>query len=130
MRLAMMVALMLVTLLAAGGAQAKSKNEKLCADLASFRTSLANLQQMGAQSTIKDVRKAEENLYSTGRRIIKEAKHDKDAKDLDAAIEDLRRTTQRLPEDATLGTVQSTLESKETAVRDAAQKFTQTYCPQ
>ncbi len=129
MRLAMMVALMLVTLLVPGGAQAKSKNEKLCADLASFKTTLANLQQMGAQSTIKEVRKAEENLYSTGRRIVKEAKRDKNASDLNAAIEDLRRTTQKLPEDTTLGAVQSTLESKETAVRDAAQRFTQTYCP-
>jgi hypothetical protein len=126
----MRVALAVATLLAAGGAQAKSKNEKLCADLASFRTSLADLQQMGEQSTIKQVREAEENLYSTGRRIVKGAKHDKNASDLDAAIEDLRRTTQRMPEDTTLAAVQSTLEPKETAVRDAAQRFTETYCPQ
>ncbi len=124
-----MVAVALVTLLAAGGAQAKSKNEKLCADLAKFRTSLADLQQMGPQSTIKEVREAEENLYSTGRRIVKEAKHDKNAKDLDAAIEDLRRTTQQMPENTTLAAVQSTLESKEAAVRDAAQTFSETYCP-
>ncbi len=129
MRLAMMVAVTLVTLLAAGGAQAKSKNEKLCADLASFKTSLANLQQMGAQSTIKEVREAEENLYSTGRRIVKEAKHDKNASDLKAAIDDLRRTTQQMPENTTVAAMQSTLESKEIAVRDAAQAFSDTYCP-
>ncbi len=129
MRLAMRVALVLVSLLAGGGAQAKSKNEELCADLAKFRTSLADLQQMGPQSTIKEVREAEENLYSTGQRIVKEAKHDKYASNLNAAIEDLRRTTQQMPENTTLGAVQSALESKEKAVRDAAQTFSQTYCP-
>jgi hypothetical protein len=123
-----MMALAFVTLLAAGDARAKSKNEKLCADLKSFRTSLASLQQMGPEATVKDVQQVESNLYSTGKRIVKEAKHDKNASDLNSAIEDLKRTTQQLPPNTTLAAAQSTLQGKEMAVRDAAQTFSQTYC--
>jgi hypothetical protein len=128
MKLARMVALALVTLLAAGGAQAKSKNEKLCADLADFRTSLTNLQQIGPQSTVKELRQAEDNVYAAGKRVVKEAKRDKNASDLNAAIEDLRRTAKQLPEGTTLADAQSSLQSKEMAVRGAAQRFRQTYC--
>jgi hypothetical protein len=113
---------------APGGAQAKSKNEQLCADLANFRTSVANLQQIGPQSTVKELRQAEDNVYAAGKRVVKEAKRDKNASDLNAAIDDLRRAAQQLPENTTLASAQSSLQGKEMAVRDAAQRFSQTYC--
>ncbi len=73
----------------AGAAHAKSKDEKLCADLADFRTSVTNLQQMGPQSTVGDLRQTESKLSATEKRITKEAKRDKHARDLHAAQPDL-----------------------------------------
>ncbi len=112
----------------AGVAQAKSKDQKLCADLADFRASVTNLQQMGPQSTVGDLRQTESKLAATEKRITKEAKHDKHARDLHAAIQDLDRAVTRLPADSTLASAQASIQDKVSAVSDAATSFNQTYC--
>src|SRR6266542_1210234 len=113
----------------AGAAHAKSKDEKLCADLADFRTSVTNLQQMGPQSTVGDLRQTESKLSATEKRITKEAKRDKHARDLHAAIQDLDRAVKQLSDNSTIASAQASIEDKVNAVSDAANAFSQTYCP-
>jgi predicted nucleic acid-binding Zn-ribbon protein len=116
-------------LAAAGGAEAKSKDEKLCADLADFRATATHLQQMVPESTVGDVRQTESKLAATEKRIAKEAKHDKHASDLHAAIDDLNREINRLPDDITLASAQTYIQDKVSAVSSAAESYSQTYCP-
>jgi hypothetical protein len=114
---------------AAASAQAKSKDEKLCADLADFRAGVTDLQQMGPQSTVGELRQKESQLYATEKRIAKKAKHDKHAGDLHKAIDDLNKTVNRLPADSTVASAQASIEDKVGAVASAADSFSQTYCP-
>jgi uncharacterized protein YhaN len=114
---------------AAALAQAKSKDEKLCADLADFRAGVTDLQQMGAQSTVGELRQKESQLYATEKRIAKEAKHDKHAQDLHKAIDELNKTVNRLPADSTVASAQASIDDKVSAVASAAESFSQTYCP-
>ncbi len=114
---------------AAGLAQAKSKDEKLCADLADFRATVNDVQQMGPQSTVGELRQKEAKLSDTEKRIAKEAKHDKNASDLHKAIDDLGQTVDRLPENSTLESAQATIQAKVDAVASAADSFSQAYCP-
>jgi predicted nucleic acid-binding Zn-ribbon protein len=122
--------LVVVALVATTGiAHAKSKDEKLCSDLADFRASVTSLQQMGPQSTVGDLRQTESKLAATEKRIIKEAKRDKHARDLHAAIQDLDRAVNQLPDNSTLAFAQASIQDKVSAVSNAADSFSQTYCP-
>jgi hypothetical protein len=123
------VATLAALVTAPGPAQAKSKDEKLCGDLADFRATVTDLQQMGPQSTVGDLRRTESKLSATERRIAKEAKHDKHAKELHAAIDDLNRAVNRLPDDSTIASAQASIQGKVGAVSSAADSFSQTYCP-
>lgn len=113
---------------AAGGAQAKPKDQKLCADLADFRASVEKLQQMGPQSTVGDLRQTESQLATTEKRIARRAKHDKHARDLHASITDLNRAVNQLPDGSTLASAQASIEDKVSAVSTAADAFKQSYC--
>jgi hypothetical protein len=125
-----MRALLAVALVAAAGlAQAKSKDEKLCADLADFRATVNDVQQMGPQSTVGELRQKEAKLSKTEKRIAKEAKHDKNASDLHKAIDDLNRTVKRLPDDSTIESAQAAIQDKVSAVASAADSFSQAHCP-
>jgi hypothetical protein len=113
---------------AASEAHAKTKDQKLCSDLAEFRNNVSDLQQMGPQSTMGELRKKEDQLSATEKRIAKRAKHDKHARELHAAIDDLNRTVKRLPNDTTLASAQESIHGKVTKVADAADSFNQSYC--
>jgi hypothetical protein len=114
---------------AAGLAQAKSKDEKLCADLATFRANVNDIQQMGPQATVGELQQKEAKLSDTEKRIAKEAKHDKNASDLHKAINDLNKTVRGLPENTTLESAHATIQGKVDAVVTAANSFSQAHCP-
>jgi hypothetical protein len=118
-----------VVMLAAGGSFAKGKDAKLCADLSNFRTSVYNLQNMGPESTVNDLRQSENQVASAGREVAKEAKHDKNAKDLHNAISQLDGAVGRLPPNVTIATAKATIRDQVMAVQDAAQNFEREHCP-
>ena len=127
-RTTMRTLILVAFLAAAGGAQAKSKDEKLCADLADFRANVTKLQQVGPQSTVGDLRQTESQLAATEKRIAKRAKHDKRARDIHAAIDDLNRAVDQLPDGSTLASAQEKIHDKVSAVSNAASAFSQSYC--
>src|SRR6266542_1666003 len=89
---------------------------------------LTKLQQMGPQSTVGDLRQTESQLAATEKRIAKRAKHDKRARDIHAAIDDLNRAVDQLPDGSTLASAQEKIQDKRARSPNAASAFSQTYC--
>jgi hypothetical protein len=117
-----------VAALAAGGALAKSKDEKLCTDLKDFRANVTSLEQMGPQSTVKDLQMTAGRLDTAGQRIVKEAKRDKHASALHDALGNLERAVNGLAPDETLADAEASISDEVSATKNAAREFSQTYC--
>jgi len=109
-------------------ALAKSKDQKLCGDLSSFKASVMKLDELGPNSTIGELKAAAKQARESGQKVAKEAGKDPNAGDLSANIKDLQKAVDEMPSNATMSDAKATLQDEINAVKQSASSFAQSHC--
>jgi hypothetical protein len=108
------------------------KTEKVCQDISSLDSALANFKSLNPNATVKEAKMAEERVSKAVEQLGKSAKsaRPEQYKALKEAHKDMQKAVKDAPEDATLGQVQANISSSrervQTAYDDLKQSIT---CP-
>ncbi|PSB12937.1 hypothetical protein C7B61_01755 [filamentous cyanobacterium CCP1] len=101
---------------------AAEKQAELCTNLARFRTSVASLRSLSPNSTVSDLKQAQEQVKSTFTEVKTSAARVQEARvtELEQAQENLDRAIQGIPDTATLQQATDSV-AEEVATVEAAQ---------
>ncbi|AKV01362.1 hypothetical protein AKJ09_08025 [Labilithrix luteola] len=119
--------------LSVGACQSEQKSEqKLCAAASSFRVHVAELDRMTPQSTVAELRAATDRVNNDANEIQRTARkmNTPTAEQFNAAVKQLKRDSDAMPSNATLGDVQGQLATDVRNVRITGQALTtEAGCP-